>query len=66
MKCPLQGFEGSRWGGIEKVEAVDCIEEECARWDDARNCCIDITIGDALEGIMINLNRIEEKMSHEG
>lgn len=65
MKCPILAIA---WSGVvakQQEEYPDCIQSVCARWDDAVNCCIDITIGDALEGIMLSLNRIEEKMPHK-
>lgn len=66
MKCPLSSYVKIVARGDTDIAFQDCLKEACARWDDATNCCIDITIGDALEGIMIALQQIQEKMPHAG
>lgn len=62
MKCPLFIMAVLVSPGLQGTVASDCTKEECGAYDDARGCCAIITIADALEGIMLNLNRIEDKM----
>lgn len=62
MKCPWIAFHVGLENTKVNIAPIECIKEECGAYDDARGCCAIITIADALEGIMLNLNRIEDKM----
>jgi len=59
MKCPLsQGY--FRWNEDDKGYVVMvCLKEDCAWWDEEKNCC-------SIKVIAKELTNIQIKMPHEG
>jgi hypothetical protein len=65
MKCPLltsglialEGFGDQIW--------VDCLEKECAWWDEPVKRCLLLNISEKLSLIYLELNDIAREMPHE-
>jgi len=59
MKCPLRviAIPSAEAEGISAV--YECTEEECAWWDEDKNCC-------SVKVIAKELSAIQLKMPHEG
>jgi len=64
MYCPLLKHRRQQELGLEVAFMADCLKEECAWWNYAQSHCALRALAVTLEGIMIILNRIEEKMPH--
>ena len=66
MKCPLFGMYDHERKGNAVAVAPDCLEGECAWWDeDDERCAFRSLVGE-LRVIMVHLGEIYRKMPHPG
>ena len=66
MKCPLRYERRFDEDGDIIQSQADCLKEECAWWVDKDNECALRCIGGWLVGLVATIDRIAEKMPHEG
>ncbi len=65
MKCPKAFVTTDDNEGNRYINGADCIQEECAWWDNASERCCIHSINCDLDKIAILLLRIADKMPHE-
>uniref|UniRef100_A0A6H2A3B4 Uncharacterized protein n=1 Tax=viral metagenome TaxID=1070528 RepID=A0A6H2A3B4_9ZZZZ len=65
MKCPWR-FRG-RYFDLQTTELIggDCLQAECAWWDEVLKRCGVTTLGACLDGILSTVKELYDKMPHE-
>ena len=66
MKCPLFVMSYMLKVGEAPTHQADCLKEECAWWDTAYELCVLRSIARLLDGVLMDLNQIRDKMPHAG
>lgn len=66
MKCPLFTMECLNLNGTFDGKGADCLKEECAWWDSAYEMCVVRSLARLLDGVLMDLNQIRDKMPHAG
>lgn len=66
MKCPLWCAAMIITGRTDQAGETDCLQEECAVFDQANDCCSELGLHQTMIAIGNVLGRIYDKMPHEG
>uniref|UniRef100_A0A6H2A368 Uncharacterized protein n=1 Tax=viral metagenome TaxID=1070528 RepID=A0A6H2A368_9ZZZZ len=65
MKCPLIREFDYHDGKETQVVMLNCLQAECAWWDEILKRCSVKTLGTCLDGILLTVKELYKKIPHE-
>ena len=65
MKCPILTMTSYLRPEITFVEGIDCLQAECAWWEEQTGHCSIRCLPTMISGVAWHINEIIKKMPHE-